>query len=98
MKILNQTEYNPKSGVLKTIEYNKSDFNELKKRFNYNPLVLIALCKYLDMTNSVLIVSDTYDGQSGWRGQKFVIGDIDLSINGFCLSEKRVKEFLNSNR
>lgn len=51
----------------------------------------------LDNNLSVRII-ETYDAQSGWRGFSFIIGQEDISVNGFCYSHSNLDAFLKKTK
>jgi hypothetical protein len=54
------------------------------------------LVRYLRKSKKSVILNECYDGQSGWRGECFVLDGIDFSINGYCFSEKKLADHLKS--
>ena len=82
---------------MKHIQYDCADFEEIKKRFSWklSDETIKKLCNYLKENEKIIDAIDCYDCQSGWEGTKFKIGDIDLSGNGYCLSDSSVLQFLN---
>jgi hypothetical protein len=80
---------------LKKILYDYSDEEVLKERFDLiPPTVIHDLCEWLRVNNETLTVDDTYDPQSGWGGEHFIIRNADLSINGYCLSGTAILDFI----
>ena len=74
------------------------DEKEFINRFNLSIIIAKKLCNYLQKNNKVVDMTESYDPQSGWSGFNFIIGDQDLSVNGFCFSPERVDSFLIKNR
>ena len=79
---------------LKHIQYDCNDAEILRQTFKFSPGTILQLCRYLRDTNQVVDAIDTYDGQSNWQGVSFIIGEVDLSGNGFLLNNKRLTAFL----
>lgn len=92
MEILREYEFRN----FKQIKYDGNDSDLLKKRFpqSLKPETIDRLCKWLLENNESVIVTDCYDGASGWQGVNFVIGKADLSCNGYCLSDSQIEKFL----
>lgn len=92
---------------MKTIKINKKDAGThvqysgfdaclLKSRFNMlRPDTIDRLCSRLTSNNQTIEVVNFYDYQSGWFGTHFKLGKVDLSCNGFCLSNPQVELFLH---
>lgn len=82
---------------MKNIQYDHSDYEEIKKRFGskLSNNTIEILCNYLKENNAVIDAKDCYDSQSGWSGVDFFIGNANLSLNGYCLSEASVLSYLN---
>lgn len=81
---------------MKHIRYDCNDASLIKQRFRIlNPETVDRLCKYLKRKNQVIDAIDCYDGQSGWEGTDFKIGNANLSFNGYCLRNSTVEYFLN---
>ena len=83
---------------LKHIRFGFDDEKEFINRFNLSIITAKKLCNYLEKNNKVVDMTETYDPQSGWSGFNFIIGDQDLSVNGFCFSPERVDSFLINNK
>ena len=91
MKIVNENN----SVGLKNIQYDCNDSQLLKSRFSkLESETIDKLCLWLKEHNKVIMANDCYDSQSGWRGTDFMIGNANLSINGYCLSNSEVEKFL----
>lgn len=53
------------------------------------------LCDWLKDNNKTVVTKDCYDGGSGWFGTDFMIGKANLSLNGYCLSDKSILDFVS---
>jgi len=92
MKLIKDFEHRE----MKHIEYDYSDAENLKKRFSkINPKLIDDLCLVLKEKDEKINAIDCYDGQSGWQGTNFKIGNADLSMNGYCLTEASIKLFID---
>jgi hypothetical protein len=93
MKIIK--EYSHRN--MKRIEYDGNDINLLKSRFSFRVKeeTIEKLCYWLLRNNETIDVDDCYDGQSGWQGTHIYIKGEDLSLNGYCLSDNTIENFLN---
>lgn len=80
---------------LKHWHFDFNDSKEFIERFEISEEVSKVLCEYLKKTEQIVNVCEQYDPQSGWRGYSFTIGGTDLSLNGFCFSEKRLVDYLS---
>lgn len=93
MKII--TEYPQRN--MKRIQYDGNDVDLLKERFSFRVKEenIEKLCKWLLKNNEIIDADDCYDGQSGWRGTDIYIKGENLSLNGYCLSDNTIENFLN---
>ncbi len=84
---------------MKHIQYDCNDAELLKKRFTeLKSKTIDKLCKWLKDNNDIIDADDCYDSQSGWQGTNFKIGNADLSLNGYCLTDENVLLFLSGNK
>lgn len=84
---------------MKHIQYDCNDFELLKKRFTVlKSKTIDKLCKWLKDNNAIIDADDCYDAQSGWQGTDFKIGNANLSLNGYCLTNGSVKLFLKGGK
>jgi hypothetical protein len=66
-------------------------------KLGIKPETITRLQKYLSDKDSKVKVVETYDPASGWRGFEFWLDETDLSLNGYCFSEKRLDYHLSIN-
>lgn len=56
---------------------------------------LNVLIDYLMEEDKTIRIDESYDSQSHYKGFHFWIDEEDLSVNGFCFSNEKLKEFLD---
>lgn len=96
MKELLVQTLSPQGIRLAKVIYDHTDILEIKRRFNdLKDETVERLCEWLKDNNETIKAEDCYDTQSGWYGVNFIVRGEDLSINGYCLSNKTVNEFIN---
>lgn len=82
---------------LKHWRYDANDKKEFVKNFpKIDENLAERLCLYLREKNKLVDVIECYDGQSGWKGENFIVNGKDLSINGYCFSASNLDTFLIS--
>jgi hypothetical protein len=82
---------------MKRIQYDGNDVELLKSRFSFKVKeeTIEKLCDWLLKNNETIDADDCYDGQSGWRGTDLYVKGTNLSLNGYCLSDSTIENFLN---
>ena len=84
---------------MNTKKYTFKDILEFKKKFGFSlkENTINRLFTYMEKNNKVIESSKCYDSQSGWYGYDLYIDSFNLSVNGYCLRDSVVDEFLNKN-
>lgn len=90
MKVLKT--YDPPTN-LKVYTLDSSDV-EVFTSFGLSIATIEKLQAFLQQKKIEVKIVETYDPAAGWRGKEFWIDGVDLSLNGFCFSEKRLLDFL----
>lgn len=80
---------------MERVTYDHTQADELKERFPYvSPHIIDRLCDYLGENALAVEAQKCSDAQSGWTGDHLFIGKINLSLNGYCLSDDNIDLFL----
>jgi hypothetical protein len=80
---------------LKDYTLDATDY-ELFRKKNLSLNTTERLIRHLVKSGGTVRITECYDGRSGWRGESFVLDGIDLSVNGYCFSEKSLINYLKS--
>lgn len=76
--------------------YDHTNQKEIQKELpDLLQTTVYQLCQYLKKENKKVEILKCYDSQSGWHGKDVMIGRANLAINGYCLSNKSVLDFIN---
>lgn len=81
------------SGGLRNYFLDFNDF-EIFRKMTGSQFLAETICCYLKGNNTHVVIDETYDPQSGFKGFHFVIDNVDLSGNGFCFTKDRLVNHL----
>ena len=91
MEIINTWTGNPSLKEYRLEPTDKEEFFKL----GVNEEMYERLKEYMEENDLKVRIVETYDGQSGWKGFRFILNSTDLSGNGFCFSNGSLTQFLD---
>ncbi|GHT33159.1 hypothetical protein FACS189434_06630 [Bacteroidia bacterium] len=82
---------------LRCIEYTYEDRETIIARMGDCDSILVnELINFMQAKNEKIIFDDIFDPRSYMTGVSIYIMNCDLSVNGYCLSDDNIKDFLSS--